>query len=200
MTEKTTTIEKNYDLPDDIVGIKDDKIYKRLAKEVLDSDLPGPDYLEFRQQLMSMQDLDVDIDPDKLEEFIFKAAYKIVKGGDNSLTKQILMNSLTHYIKIVKDQEKSFNKEFNEQVKVKIGAKFEKIDNLDEETEKILTQIEELKDRLESIKEDKKITIADVDIEKKKLSKVKSNFKATASELVGKLEEDKLKIDKYIKD
>ena len=136
-----TIIEQNYDLPENVVGVRNDKMYEKLAKQVLDSDLPGPDYLEFRQQLMSMQDLDADLEPDKLEEFIFKAAYQVVKGGDNSLTKQILINSLNHYIKIVKDQEKSFNKEFKNQAKIKIDDKYDKIRKLEKQKKDIFKQI-----------------------------------------------------------
>lgn len=191
-------IEENYKLPTDTIGKKNTQIYEKLIKSVLNNDLSGVDYLEFREQLLLMQDLDVDLDSEKFEEFIFKATYKVVQGLDKKISKQILLDSIKHYITVIKNQEIGFKTEFENEIKEKISSEYNKINTLSEEKENILKEIEKLNNRLTSIDEEKTQISEHISTEKKRYSQIQADFDITILELIEKLESDKLKINKHI--
>lgn len=154
-----------------------DKLCERLDQE----NIPGPDYMELKQ---AVNDVNMtSIIPD--ESMRFLAAFTSLKAGAPQLTKSHVVESINHYISCLTNWEKDALADI-EKVRDTVTDKKKEIDSITEQIAQLTAKIGTLK--------------KDVDETEGKCAKNEADMKMAVSFLVGKLNEDKEKIEKNLKD
>jgi len=153
------------------------KFVEVLTKEIEESNLDGYDYLEFKESVEELRK-----DGSTLDEAI-KKTFIVVKSLTN--VKKII-DSLTHYQEVVKNNKKDFEKNVSFKLE-------ESINKSKLEYEGIQTQIKKLSERSAVL--EKEISEKESIIEKNT-----SSFNQAYELIMGNLEEDKKSIIKVLGD
>lgn len=128
-------------------GRVNQKIYDSLIKAISEANLPGEDYLEFMDALNAMKSLPLD-ESTKIQTVLATLSTK-------GLSKEKIISSAQHYLKVLQDEKSKFNAALKDQTDGKINRKKNEIDELEAANEKKSQQImlltEEIKKQQEEI-------------------------------------------------
>lgn len=131
------------------------------------SNLPGFDYLEFKQSLAALEKMNMD------KQTAIKSAF--ATASTVGLTKEKLLNTASHYLKILGKEKDEFEDAMQNQIKVKVEGKKEEVEklraminNYKKEIEKLEAQIQQSQQTIDS--SDRKIQQEADKIEKTKIS------------------------------
>lgn len=169
-------------------GIVDEETVRKLWDMIIQKNLPGPDYLEFKNNMAGL----VEITPD--ENMQMKGAFNVIKRSYPEFSKDIIMNSIDTYVTIINEEKDKGLKELDAIRQKNVGDKLETIANKKSSAEEILRQIDDLKKRYESlnseiVKLEGEVATATNDI------KVKENtFINSVQRVIDTLNADKAKV------
>lgn len=171
-------------------GDVDQKSLDFLTRALDRSNLAGFDYLEFKQSLNSLKQMNMD------DETAIKSAY--ATASTVGLTKDKLVQTARHYQQVIDKEKSQFDEALQNQVKEKIAGKKGEVDrlkNLIEENNKRVAQIQ-----AEIKKAQSTIDNADQDIKEAqdKIDATKTNFETTYQSILGVIAEDIDKFNKYL--
>ncbi len=160
----------------------DEKSFKILANAIQKNNLPGFDYLEYKESVRSLQDMDMK------KDMAYKSAFST--GSTVGLTLEKLIKSANHYIDVLNDEKQKFKVELQHQVQSKILSK-------ENEKEKLRKKIETLQRQIASLEQEmtmseKKLENYDAEVEdaKEKIRTASVNFNGTIDKLVEQIESD----------
>lgn len=111
---------------------------KKIWDTIVAKNLPGPDYLEFKNTVAGLIGI-VDV-----EEKQFLGAYNVLKRSYPNFSKEIIMQSIDTYINIVKEEKETGLKELEGVRKENIGDRLERIESIKASDAEVMKQIEEL--------------------------------------------------------
>ena len=113
------------------------------------SNLPGFDYLEFKQSLDALEKMNMD------KQTAIKSAF--ATASTVGLTKEKLLNTASHYLEILGKEKDEFEDAMQNQIKVKVEGKKEEvkklrtmINNYKKEIEKLEAQIQDSQKTIDS--------------------------------------------------
>ena len=131
--------------PQPVVGKApvDKEIEAKIWDMIVAKNLPGPDYIEFKNTAAGL----VDINPD--ETMQLKGAFNVLKRSYPTFNKEIILSSIDTYIGIVNEEKEKGKKECEELRRTKVGDKVTSINNMKNAAQEILRQIDELKKQYE---------------------------------------------------
>ena len=129
-------------------GIVDKEIEAKIWDMIVSKNLPGPDYIEFKNTAAGL----VDITPD--ESMQMKGAFNVLKRSYPTFSKDIILASIDTYIGIVNEEKDKGLKELEGVRRENVGNKVESINNMKNSAAEILYQIDELKKKYEAINAD----------------------------------------------
>lgn len=160
----------------------DEKSFKILANAIQKSNLPGFDYLEYRESVRSLLDMDME------EKLAFKSAFST--GSTMGLTLEKLIKSANHYIEVLNDEKQKFKVELQHQVESKILSRETEKERLRKKVETLDRQIASLEQ--EKTMTEKKLENYDSEVEeaKEKIRTASVNFNGTVDKLVDQIESD----------
>lgn len=170
--------------PETATGIADEKFVAMLESVVANNNIPGLDYIEFKQAVEKMASLPID------ETNKFLSVYSIFET--QGCSKQTLLNSIDKYISLIKNEQETFNSEIAVSFNENVEKRKQEIENAKEEITKLNNKIVELNGFIMS-------TTQEVQQEEMKLKMADSNFKQSVQRVVSVMESDKNKISTYIK-
>jgi hypothetical protein len=155
-----------------------------LESVISENNIPGLDYVEFKQAVDKMKNLPMD------EATKFMSVFSIfeVQGA----TKEAILLSIDKYISLIKKEEETFNTEMTASFK-------EKVDDKKLEVENAQKQIAELNNKIVELNTFIMKTTQDAQQEEMKLRMADANFKQSALKVVSVLNSDKEKLTNYIK-
>ncbi|NJK83654.1 MAG: hypothetical protein HC912_07380 [Saprospiraceae bacterium] len=118
----------------------DERSLQFLIKALERSNLPGFDYIEFKQSVANLIGMNI-------EEI---TAYKSVLATAMSmgLTKEKLLKSAYHYQQVLEEERTKFDAALQKQMEQKVGAKLEEVERLKKQIAEYATKIEELEQRI----------------------------------------------------
>jgi chromosome segregation ATPase len=167
----------------------DQKIWKRLDESMDEANLPGPDYYEFVQSLNEVKD---DIPQ---EDKQFSTVFKTMKGM--GLTLQILLDSSSHYISVLKEEKEKFLKSLK--LKFSETSKKQKvIETLSLDIEDMEKQVKLLSDKIVKSNHEIEKLESEIAEEKQKFEDTENNFNTTYNVFVEDIENNVVKIKKYL--
>ena len=168
----------------------DEKSISFLTNALQAANLPGFDYLEFKQSLNALSEMHFD------EEMSFKSAF--ATATTVGLTKAKLLETANHYKAIIEKEKEKFDAALKNQQQ-------ERIDKKKEEQQKLSDKIIEHRATIMKLQEEmaafeKTITVINKDIasDSEKLEQQKAKFEMAHTSTINQMNKDIDGIQKYI--
>ncbi|MFT5833114.1 MAG: hypothetical protein ACI97N_000740 [Cognaticolwellia sp.] len=164
----------------------DERSASFLVSALTKNNLPGFDYLEFKQSLVALESLNMD------EHAAFQAAF--ATASTMGLTKAKLLETANFYKKILANEQGKFEQALQQQTKIQIAGKQKEITNTQTVIEQKKAQIDRL--HLEIANHEALMEKAQETIEtsKHKIFSAKENFEKTYVAISGEVNSDVDKI------
>jgi chromosome segregation ATPase len=168
----------------------DERSMESLVGALERENLPGFDYLEFKQSLERLQELNIE------EEVAFKSAF--ATASTMGLTKDKLLKTAAHYKTVLDKEKTSFDAALKKQVKAKVDGKRKEVEMLRTKLTEYEAKIEELQ-RLK-VAAEKTISEADSTIEaaQESINDVHQRFQATLKALHNQIDQDVTDINRFL--
>jgi chromosome segregation ATPase len=168
----------------------DERSMESLVGALERENLPGFDYLEFKQSLERLQELNIE------EEVAYKSAF--ATASTMGLTKDKLLKTAAHYKKVLDKEQVSFDAALNNQIKAKVDGKRKEVATLRKRLTDYEAKIQELQ-KLKSAAE-KTISEADATIAaaQESINDVHQRFEATLKALQNQIDQDVTDIERFL--
>ncbi len=168
----------------------DDKSLESLCKALEDNNIPGFDYIEFRQSLLALISMNLE------EVTALKSAF--ATASTMGLTKSKLLESGEYYKSVLKKEKEKFDAALSNQIKNRVDSKKEEVNTLKSSLDTWKLQIAELEKKIE----DARNTIQNADNviaqEQEKINSKKNAFEGTFGSMMELIEKDLKKINDNI--
>jgi len=168
----------------------DEKSIDFLTKALEKSNLPGFDYIEFKQSLSALSKMNMD------EETAIKSAF--ATASTMGLSKEKLIKTAAHYVKVLQKEKSQFDAALQKQLKQKVQAKRDEVEKMKVEIEKNKEKIDKLKALI--IKQQDTIDHADENIQEaqNKIETTKENFEFTYTSILNQIKKDVDNIEQFL--
>ena len=155
------------------------------------ANLPGLDYLEYRQSLKSLEKMPMD------EQVRYQSAFAMAQAM--GATPQKLIESASHYIDVLKTEEAKFEQALKHQVTERIGNRQEMLKNLELTIQQKGEQIKKLTQEMEQHRQDMEKLNGEIREATSKVETTKNDFIASYNVLVSQIMADVESMRKYLK-
>lgn len=166
----------------DNVEKHDKKSVAFLLKAIEENNLPGFDYLEFKQSMNGLRQMNMD------ETTAIKSAF--TTGNTVGLTKSKLISSAEHYRQVLMKEKKQFDSALQKQTVERVDGRRSEKEGLAKKIQSYQAKISEL--QAEIVKIQSKLDKADGEIDKAqaKINDTKEKFESTYQSFVKEIERD----------
>jgi len=168
----------------------DEKSADFLTKALEKNNLPGFDYIEFKQSLGALMAMNME------ESVAFKSAY--ATAATVGLTKEKLVKTAEHYKSILNSEKKKFDSALEKNMNQRVKAKQEEVVKLKKQVAEYQQKIKEMQQKIaeyESV-----IANADSDIKAavEKIESTRDNFEFALKSIVNQIDKDIENINEYL--
>jgi chromosome segregation ATPase len=163
-----------------------DALIKALSKE----NLPGFDYIEFKQAIGRLQDMGMD------ESTIYRSAF--ATASTMGLTKEKLLKTAAHYQKVLAHEQSQFEQSLKRQMAQRVEAKRQEVEKMKHQVQEYRKKIADLEQKIKQ--GEQTITNADGEIQEveERLLSTKESFEHALRSIVNAIEEDIKSINTYL--
>jgi len=170
-------------------GKPDEKFINRLLQALEEANLEGFDYLEYKQSLQSIDDMNMD------EATMYKSSLAMAKtmGG----TPEKLISSAKHYISVLDKEEKKFQNALTNQQQRVVSGRQETISKMETSIDTKQKRIEELKAEIVKEKEALDQTKKAAENDASKIHLTKTGFYAAYHIVVDQIKADLEKMQQH---
>ena len=170
----------------------DSKFLDHFAALLNKSNIPGPDYFEYKQVLKNMESLQLS------EEKLYLAAWAsfMAMGGVKETT--ILQTSGEQYLKILDGDRASFLKDVEKTIEERVGSLKKEHVNLEENNKKYAEEILKLQQKIEESKNRMGQISSEISEQTTKINQNKDGYESTFSTFTNQIRQDLEKINKYL--
>ncbi len=174
----------------DVSGL-DERSLKVLVKALEEQNLPGFDYLEFREAVQRlMQDMEMD------EETAIKSAF--ATASTVGLSKEKLLKTARHYQDVLEKEKQKFDAALKKRLDEKVVTREKEVAQLKAKVAQWKAQIEELQQKVAKAEEVLARAGQDLQQELDKLEGTKAKFEHTWRSLRNQIEQDLQQLDKLL--
>ena len=168
----------------------DERSMESLVGALERENLPGFDYLEFKQALGRLQEMDME------ESVAFKSAF--ATASTMGLTKEKLLKTAAHYRKVLAKEQQQFEASVQKQMTARVEGKRKEVATLRKKVEEYRAKIKALEEQI--AKSEQTIASADQDIQtaQTNIEGVKERFDSTLQALLNQIEKDIESINTYL--
>ncbi len=168
----------------------DEKSLNYLVRALEKANLPGFDYLEFKQSLAALSSMNMD------ELTAFKSAF--ATASTVGLTKDKLLSSATHYEKVLEKEKLQFDQALRKQLKSRVEGKKQEVERRKKQIEDYREKIKQLQAEIDHsqaiINKGDELIQQELD----KITATKQNFEYTFKNILEQLGKDVEKINTYL--
>ena len=170
-------------------GKPDEKFINRLLQALEEANLEGFDYLEYKQSLQSIDDMNMD------EATMYKSSLAMAKtmGG----TPEKLISSAQHYISVLQKEEKKFQDALSNQQQRVVSGRQDTIAKMEASINTKQKRIEELKAEIVKEKESLAQTKKAAENDASKIHLTKTGFYAAYHIVVDQIKADLVKMKQH---
>jgi hypothetical protein len=155
------------------------------------SNLPGVDYLEYRQSLLSLEKMPME------EKVRYQSAFAMAQAM--GATPQKLVESAAHYVDVLKGEEAKFEQALANQEASKIQGRRQKIDMLNRAIQEKAEQVKRLTQEMEQHHQEMEKLQQDIHEATASMETTKNNFLASYNLLVSQILKDVENMKSYLK-
>jgi len=173
----------------DVHGL-DEKSLTFLVKALEKNNLPGFDYIEFKQSLHNLQAMDV------TDAMAYKSAY--ATASTVGVTKDKLLKTAEHYKQVLSKEKKQFDEALGKKMEERVQSKQKEVEKLKKQIEEYQAKIQELESRIE--KAQATIDHADEHIQeaRTKIESTAEAFQITHQSILNQINQDIESINNYL--
>ena len=168
----------------------DEKSVDFISKAIEKANLPGFDYVEFKQALSNIAKMNIE------EATAFKSAYGTAMTM--GLTKEKLLETANHYKTIVSKEREQFDVASEKQKDLKIGDNLRQVDDMNKKILDNELKIKQLQDEIETMR----VKVRGMDYEREqaygKIEEAKTKFTFAHQSILNQIEKDIENIQKYL--
>lgn len=168
----------------------DEKSVDFISKAIEKANLPGFDYVEFKQALSNIAKMNID------EATAFKSAYGTAMTM--GLTKEKLLETANHYKAIVSKEREQFDVASEKQKDLKIGDNLRQVQDMNKKILDNELKIKQLQDEIETLR----VKVRGMDYEREqaygKIEEAKTKFTFAHQSILNQIEKDIENIQKYL--
>jgi len=168
----------------------DEKSLSYLLKALEKNNLPGFDYIEFKQSLHNLQAMDV------TDEMAYKSAF--ATASTVGVTKEKLLKTAEHYKQVLSKEKKQFDEALGKKMQERVQSKQAEVEKLKKQVEEYQAKIQELEQRI--AKAQSTIDHADEHIQaaRSKIESTAESFKITHQSVLNQINQDIESINLYL--
>ena len=168
----------------------DTKSVQFLTNALEKNNLPGFDYIEFKQALSALTEMDMDMTT------AIKSAF--VTGSTVGLTKEKLVESALHYANIIAQEKVQFEKAVEKQIQQKVGGKLREVEKLKKQIIEYQEKIKQLQAQVAKFQ--KTVSSADEQVQAatERIKATQSGFEQTHRSILNQIELDIANFEKYL--
>ena len=168
----------------------DSKSMDFLTQALSRNNLPGFDYLEFKQSLSALAAMSMD------EETAFRSAF--ATAATVGLTKEKLMKTAQHYKQVLDQEKTQFDQALQRQMEQRVASKRSEVEKLKKQIEEYRIKIHQLEEKIQ--KSQTTVDQADGKIQEDldKIEQTKSNFEHTFQSVKNQIDKDIDNITTYL--
>lgn len=168
----------------------DQKSLDFLTQALVKNNLPGFDYLEFKQSLNALSNLNMD------ESTAYKSAF--ATASTVGLTKEKLLKTAEHYRGVIMQEKQAFDQALKKQVQQKVESKKAEVEKLKKQILDFQAQIAKLQEEI--AKNQSVIDKADESIQQSmdKIQQTEEQFELTFQAILNQINCDIEDIKQYI--
>ena len=160
-------------------------IIKNLQQVLIDKNLPGPDYLEVKQNAKALEDMKLPLDK------CYEAGFRTIHAANPDFTKEKLLESIDTYINYVEQERADGMKECDVKRQAQVGDKQIRIQQLVEHKEDLAKQIAELQSQITSTDESIATLRAEVTTATAEIDQQERVFNNSINQVIANLNSDK---------
>ena len=168
----------------------DAKSVDSLLKAIEKNNIPGFDFVEFKQSLAALAKMNME------EATAIKSAF--ATASTVGLTKQKLLESGEFYKGVLRKEKDLFDAALVNQIKIKVEGKQNEVKKLQEDIEKHKQTILQLEKQIEDARDVIQSADAIIKTEKDKIELTKNNFEKAFDQLSFQIDVDLKNINQYI--
>lgn len=176
--------------PDPESGQVSDVFLDILSQALEKENLPGMDYLEFRQSLKSLEKMAM------TEQLRYQSAFAMAQAMGAS--RQRLLDTIGHYLTILETEERKFEQALLQQTRERIGQRQDAMARIDAEVKEKERQMESLRQDIERLGADRESLRHELQAATLKIEKTKADFLATYLHLRQEIQRDAGNLQKYL--
>lgn len=164
------------------------EIVSMIWDKIIEKNLPGPDYIEFKNTAAGL----IDVIP--TEELQLKGAFNVLKRSYPNFTKDIIASSIDTYIGIVNEEKQLGMNECNVKRQLNVGDKQDKIKAYYTTLEEIQKQISELEAKKAEVATQIQVLSDEVNTATANIEREEKIFINSVNSVIGTLQSDKNKV------
>lgn len=168
----------------------DEKSVSFLAKALERANLPGFDYIEFKQSLHALQAMDMP------EETCFKSAF--ATAATVGLTKDKLLKTAEHYKSILNQEKTQFEAAMRKQIEQRVSGKMSEVEKLKKQVEDYRKKITELERKIARSQDTIDNADAHIQAAKEHIVGTKESFETTHQSVMNQIDVDIDNIQRYL--
>lgn len=168
----------------------DEKSIRSLTNALAKNNLPGFDYLEYKQSLGALVQMNMD------EETAFKSAF--ATASTMGLTKDKLVKTAGHYKNVLMNEKKQFDQALQKQMDQRVKSKKAETEKLKKQIDEYKVKVKQLLEKIE--KSQATIDSADEHIKAavQKIEATQQNFEKALESIFSQINTDLENIDRYL--
>lgn len=172
-------------------GEANPKFIEILLKAMDGANLPGVDYLEYRQSVKSLEKMPMD------EQVRYQSAFAMAQAMGATPAK--LVESAAHYLDVLKSEQSKFDQALKAQTTERIGNRQEMLKNLDSALKQKAEQIKKLTQEMEAHSNEMVKLEQEINEATAKVEGTKNDFLASYQALVAQISLDIENMKRYLK-
>ncbi|MCU0348111.1 MAG: hypothetical protein MUC59_14310 [Saprospiraceae bacterium] len=193
--ESTTSTPPPATVPQHVVparpGEPNPKFIDVLLRAMEAANLPGVDYLEYRQSVKSLEKMPMD------EQVRYQSAFAMAQAMGATPAK--LIESAAHYLAVLKTEQSKFDEALRNQTAERIGNRQEMVKNLDATLKQKAEQIKKLTLEMESHRAEMEKLELEIKDASSKVEGTKNDFLASYQSLVAQVNVDVENMKRFLK-
>ncbi len=168
----------------------DERSVDFLTKALERNNLPGFDYIEYKQSLHALASMDMD------ESTTYRSAF--ATASTLGLTKDKLLQTAEHYKKILANEKQQFDAALEKQVQQRVKSKQAEVKKLEQQVAEYREKIQDLEKKIAQAQET--IDKADdlIQSAKDKIESTKDGFEHTLQSIVNEIDRDIANINEHL--
>ncbi len=168
----------------------DERSVEALVKALERKNQPGFDYLEFKQSLNALQQMNLQ------GETAYKSAF--ATATVLGLTKEKLLETAAYYKRILQEEQKQFETSMQRYLQQRVESKLKEVEVLKKKVAEYQEKIKQLETQITNSQQTIDEADANIAAEREKIDSTKENFDFTLRSIMNEIDKDIEDIQSYL--